>query len=198
MSIQARHFPRLNKEGSGKSDNKKFETPSIGSVELEVTSSSLDKEGSQSGNKILETATPSTDSAELSLIDSEEDEASPTIQAPECTGPDPISESFDFGFVQLHPCANGHDSVEVSESPSYRLNSNLFDSLVEGDYSEYTSLSSSISNSTSPTALTVVNTAELALSRQRDYIIPQRKQAIETVKALVEGKFVQATKESIK
>ena len=123
-----------------------------------------------------------------------EEEALPTVQLPEFNGPEPISETMDddFRIVLYHPFANGHDSLEVSESPSYRLNPNLIDSLVGGDYSGYTSLSSSINNSTSPTALTVVNTAELALSRQRDYTIPQRKDAIEIVKSIVEGKFVQA------
>ena len=92
--------------------------------------------------------------------------------------------------------------------------------------SQSPSLSSSISNSTLPTALTVVNTAELALSDQRDNI-PEEKWAIEVneivktlnrdvttsfrnekkaeeksaiesqiVKTLAEGNFVEATKES--
>jgi len=160
-------------------------------------SPSLDKEeSSQSDNEESETATPSIDTAELE----EEEDASPTVQEPEFTGPEPISETIfdDIDVVQYRPIVNGHDSdsVEVSESPIYRLNPNLIDSLVGGDYSEYTSLSSSISNSTSPTALTIVNTAELALSRHRDHIIPQRKRAVKIVKTLVEGNLVQATKES--
>ena len=146
---------------------------------------------------------PSEEGSSLSVdMESEDDpdsveleDASPIAQVPEFNGPEPISESLDldFGIIQYYPFANGHDSVEVSKSPSYRLNPNLIDSLVGGDYSDYTSLSSSISNSTSPNTLTVVNTAELALSRQRDYIIPQRKHAIEIVKNLVDGKQSQAT-----
>jgi hypothetical protein len=115
------------------------------------------------------------------------EEASPIAEAPEFDGPEPISETLDYdfsGIIQYHPFVKGHGSIDVSKSPSYRLNLHLIDSLVGGDYSKYTSLSS-ISNSTN--ALTVVNTAELALSRQPDYIIPQRKQAIEIVKNLVEA-----------
>lgn len=157
----------------------------------ERQSPSLDeKRSSQSGNK-SETATHLIDMADL------DEAALPTVQIPEFNGPEPISETMDddFRIVLYHPFAKGHDSVDISESPSYRLNPNLIDSLVGGDYSQYISLSSSISNSTSPKALTVVNTAELALSRQRDHVIPQRKRAIEIVKSLVEGNFVQATKE---
>ena len=153
------------------------------------------KESSQFDDNVMEVKTdlPEIESAEF-------EEASPIAEAPEFNGPEPISEPLDdefSAFVQYHPLANGHDSVDVSKSPSYRLNPNLIDSLVGGDYSQYTSLSSSINNSASPNGLTVVNTAELALTRQRDYIIPQRKQAINIVKNLVEGKFVQATKQSL-
>jgi hypothetical protein len=198
--------PSLDKEGS-QSGNKTFETatPSIDSAKLEVASPSLDKEGSQSGNETFETATPSIDSenledASLSLDEEftidmssidpeelEEETASSTVEAPEFTGPEPISETINFGILQYHPFANGHVSVEVSESPAYRLNPNLIDSLVGGDYSEYP-YSSSIYNSTLPTTLAAVNMAEAALSRQPDYN-SERKGAIEIVKAAVEIKF---------
>lgn len=139
-----------------------------------------------------------TPGIEMMMDRAELEESSPIAEAPKFNGPEPISETFDddfYGTVEYHPpIANGHGSDDVSKSPSCRLNPNLIDSLVEGNYSEYTSFSSSISNSTSPNALTAVNTAELALSHQRDYIIPQRDKAIEIVKYLVEGKFVQDTK----
>jgi len=134
----------------------------------------------------------SFDSAELEA-------ASPIVHAPEFNGPESISEtlaglSSNFGVVQLaQPSAHGERSIKVSDSSGYHLSPNMIDSLVGGDYSAYTSLSST-SNSTSPNALTVVNTAELALSHQRDYIIPQRKRAIGIVKTLVGANFVQATK----
>ena len=165
---------------------------------------SLDEESGQSGNMKSETATPSIDTAEPEeevVVEEEEEEeyeyeyeedeedVDPTIQAPEFIGPELISETIDrdFGIVQYRPFAtrNDHDSVEVSDSPIYRFNPQLIGSLVGGDYSDYTSLSSSISNSTLPTALTVVNTAEEALSCQQDYDIPQRKQAIKIVEILV-------------
>ena len=131
------------------------------------------------------------DSEELEKLE----ELSPIPQAPEFDGPEPIAEALEdefFEIIQYYPPANGHDSVDASKLPSYPLNPNLIDSLVGRDYSQYTSLSSSVSNSASPKALSVVNTAELVLSHQRDYIIPQRKQAIEIVKNLAEGKFVKA------
>ena len=172
------------------------------STDLEPISETIDDEELE---KELEELEELDEERELELLEELEEErelelleACSTIQAPEFTGPEPISQTMDddFEIVQYHPSANGHGSVEVSESSIYRLNPYLIDSLVGGDYSEYTSSSSSIRNSTSPTALTVVNTAEQALSRQRDYIIPQRKRAIEIVKTLVEGNFVQATKET--
>ena len=113
----------------------------------------------------------SFDSADL-------ERASPAVQEPAFDGPEPIPEIIgnNFGFVQHHPFAKGHS------------NPNLVGSLAGDDYSGYTSLSSSISNSMSPTtALAIVNTAELALSCQHDYSIPQRKQAIEIVKAFAKA-----------
>lgn len=135
----------------------------------------------------------SVDSAELEA-------ASPTVHAPEFNGPESISVdgvNNNLGVVQLahQPSAHGEHSIKVPDSSSYHLSPNIIDSLAEGDYSAYTSLSST-SNSTSPNALTVVNTAELALSHQRDYIIPQRERAIDIVKTLVGANFVQATKET--
>jgi len=154
----------------------------------------------QSGNKNFEKFTAN----DLNEVDWEEDEdedlvvedEDPVVQAPELNGPEPIPKLIDsdFGIVQHHPVASDHHSVEVSESPSHRLNINLIDSLAGGDYSKYTTLSSSTSNSTSPTASTVVNTAELALFHQRDYVIPQRKHAIDVIRALVEGKVPKENK----
>jgi hypothetical protein len=140
--------------------------------------------------EIEETDRPEIDLAEL-------EEISPIPEAPELNGPEPISETLGdvfSGIARYHSIAKGHDSVDVSKPPSSRLN--LINSLVGGDYSQYVSLSPSIKNSTLPNALTVVNTAELAVSHQRDYTIPQRKRAIEIVKNLVQGKFSQATKQS--
>lgn len=154
------------------------------------------EESREESSSLFDDTENETDTPEIESADFEE--TSPIAEVPEFNGPEPISETLDDDFLgrfQYHAFANGHDSVDISESPSFRLNPNLIDSLVGGDYSQYTSLSSSI-NSTSSNALNVVNMAELALSRQRDYIIPQRKQAIEIVKNLVEGKFVQATKQS--
>ncbi|KAF8808082.1 hypothetical protein BYT27DRAFT_7211679 [Phlegmacium glaucopus] len=124
--------------------------------------------------------------------------ASPTVHAPEFNGPESIPETIDiFNNViyRTHPpTGHGQHSVKVSELLDYRPNPHSIDSFVKGDYSKYTSLSSA-SNLTSPNALTAVKTAELALSYQRDYIIPQRKHAIEIVKTLVGGNFVQVAKE---
>lgn len=104
----------------------------------------------------------------LDSVDSvEELEAiSPTVHAPEFNGPEPIPKTIDddFGIVQHHPFGN-------------------IAPLDGGDYSGYTSLSSSIGNSTSQTA---VNAAEQVLSCQQDYNISQRKQTIDIVKTLVQ------------
>jgi len=144
---------------------------------------------SKSDNMEIERDMP--DSEEFEEFEEPED-FSPIPEAPEFDGPEPISDTLEddfFGTIQYRPPANG---VDASKSPSYSLNPNLIDSLVGGDYSPYTSLSSSVSNSASQKALSVVNTAELVLSHQQDYIIPQRKQAIEIVKKLAEGKIVKA------
>lgn len=128
---------------------------------------------------------------DISEIDPAElEHLSPMAEAPEFDGPEEsISETLDdslSGTVRYHPSGKGHDLVDVSKSPSYRLNPDVICSLVGGDYSQYTSLSSTMRKATSPNALTVVNTAELALSSQPDYIVPQRKEAIEIVKHLVD------------
>lgn len=127
--------------------------------------------------------------------------ASATVHAPEFNGPESISETINdfnnnFGVVlPVHrPLNHGQHSVKASESFSYRINPNMIDSFAGGDYSKYTSLASA-NNSTSPNALTAMKTAELALSYQRDYVIPQRKHAIEIVKTLVGAKLDQAAKE---
>lgn len=166
------------------------------SVNRDRRSPRKNKERSQLSGVKFETITAEN----LDSVDSEKLEAaSPTVHAPEFNGPESISETVDnnFGVVQpVHqPSVHGQHSIEVSQSSNYRLSQNAIDSLAGGDYSGYTSLSST-SNSTSPNALTVVNTAELALSHQRDYIIPQRKRAIEIVKTLIGANSVQATQES--
>jgi len=125
--------------------------------------------------------------------------ASPTVHAPEFNGPESISETIDvFNNNSIQPAhrpfEHGQHSIKVSESLGYRPNPNSIDSFVGGDYSRYTSLSPT-GHTTSPNASTAVKTAELALSYQRDYVIPQRKHAIEIVKTLVGGSFVQVTKE---
>jgi hypothetical protein len=146
------------------------------------------------GFKTVMTSLDSVNSAELEA-------ASPTVHAHESNGPESISETIDvfnnnFGVVQSAHRFSEQDkqSVKVPESPSYRLNSSIIDSCAGGDYSRYTSLSSA-SNSTSPNALAAVKTAELALSYQRDYGIPQRKRTIEIVKTLVDADSVQVAKE---
>lgn len=139
------------------------------------------------------------DTAEHDEFNSAELEAaSPTVHPPQFNGPEPISdtiEGFKNNFAVVQPSAHGRHSIQVSESSSSRLNPNIIDSLVGGDYSGYISLSST-NSSTSSNVLTVVNTAELALSHQRDYIIPQKKRAIEIVKTTVGLNLVQSTKES--
>ena len=124
------------------------------------------------------------DSDDMSEVDlAEVEQCSPMAEFPEIDGPESISETLDdplSGTVQYHPPANGHD---VSKS---LLNPDLICSLVGGNYSQHTSSSSRMTKATSPNALKVVNTAELALSHRPDYIIPQRKQAIKIVKNLVD------------
>lgn len=125
--------------------------------------------------------------------------ASPTVHAPEFNGPSSIPDTIDvfnnFGVQTANgPWKHGQRSFTVSQSPSYSLDPNMIDSFAGGDYSRYTSLSST-SNSTPSNAVTAVRTAELAISYQRDYAIPQRKHAIEIVKNLVGANLVQDTKE---
>jgi hypothetical protein len=170
----------LDKEGSSQSGNKEFRTAKP-SPSLNEKKTSIDSAALQVASPGLNEEETSIDSAELedddpnwgTFIGSEElDDDSAAFLGPEFTGPEPIPERIDFTI--------GHDSFKVSKSPSYR-------SLVGGDYSEYASLSSSI-KAPSPNALKVVNTAELALFHQRDFVIPERKRAIEIVKALLEGR----------
>jgi hypothetical protein len=155
------------------------------------------RRGSQSGGMKFEEGTAENGNL-VSVESAELEAASPTVHAPQFNGPESISdtiEDFNNNSAVVQPSPHGQHLIQVSESSSYYLNPNIIDSLVGGDYSGYTSLSST-NNSTSPNALTVVNTAELALSHQRDYITPQRKRAIQIVKTLVGVNFVQSTKES--
>ena len=140
------------------------EETSIDSAELQVASPSLNKKKTSIDSAKLEDASPSWNEVGSSIDLEEFEDDSPAVQEPELTGPEPISKIIDFTIDQA--------SLEVPNPY---------------DYSAYTSLSSSI-NSLSPNALKVVNRAEMAFSHQQDYVIPERKRAIEIVKTLLEGK----------
>lgn len=120
--------------------------------------------------------------------------ASPTVHAPEFNGPDPIPKTIDLfnNIISGRVQPSKQHSIKLSESPTYPLNPNIINSLADGDYSRYASLSSTTtsSNESSP----VVKMAEHALCNQRDYNIPQRKHAIQIINTLV-ANLLQPTKE---
>lgn len=114
-------------------------------------------------------------------VDMDDKAVSLELQEPELTGPDHIPDDvFNNNFGVVH---HGQHLIKASGLPSYRPNS--IHSLA-GDYSKYISISPA-SDSTSPNALEVVNTAEMALSFQSDFNIPQRKKAMELIKTLVDS-----------